>query len=63
LDLSGLWFADSAAIRLLVQANRTLTEQGGRLELVRPQPIVARALSLLGVDQVIPVRGESGDEC
>jgi anti-sigma B factor antagonist len=63
LDLSRLRFADSAAIRLLVQANRTLTEQGGRLELFCPQPIVARALSLLGVDQLIPVRGESGDEC
>jgi acetyl-CoA acetyltransferase len=33
---------------------------GGSLELVRPQPVVARALSLLGVDQMLAVRDSSG---
>lgn len=56
VDLSGLRFADSSAIRALVLADRTLKKRGGGLELVRPQPMVARALSLLGVDQVIEVR-------
>jgi anti-anti-sigma factor len=55
-DLSGLRFADSAVIRELVMADRKLKDRGGRLELVNPQPAVARALSLLGVDQVIEVR-------
>ena len=56
VDLSGLRFADSAVIRTLVLADRTLKDRGGGLELVRPQPAVARAMSLLGVDQVIDVR-------
>jgi anti-sigma B factor antagonist len=56
VDVSRLQFADSAVIRALVLANRTLKARGGGLELVRPQPVVARALSLLGVDQVIEVR-------
>jgi anti-sigma B factor antagonist len=56
VDVSRLQFADSAVIRALVLANRTLTARGGGLELVHPQPAVARALSLLGVDQVIEVR-------
>jgi len=44
-----------------VLADRTLKDRGGGLELVHPQPVVARALSLLGVDQVIDVRdGTSG---
>ena len=57
LEISGLQFADSAVIRVLVLADRTLKKRGGHLELVHPQPAVARALSLLGVDRVIEVRG------
>jgi len=57
VDLSGLRFADSSAIRALVLAGRTLKQRGGALELANPQPVVARALSLLGVDQAITIRG------
>ena len=60
VDLSGLRFADSASIRVLVKASRALRARGGTLTLSRPQPSVARTLSLLGVDQVIPVRGGPG---
>ena len=56
VDLSRLRFADSAAIRALVLADRTLKQRGGGLALARPQPVVARALSLLGVDQAIEIR-------
>jgi anti-sigma B factor antagonist len=56
VDLSGLRFADSAVIRELVLAGRKLKERDGGLELANPQPAVARALSLLGVDQAIDVR-------
>jgi anti-anti-sigma factor len=56
VDLSRLRFADSAAIRALVLAGRTLQDRGGSLALAYPQPGVARALSLLGVDQAIEVR-------
>lgn len=40
----------------LVLADRTLKQRGGGLALTHPQPVVARALSLLGVDQAIEVR-------
>src|SRR6202007_764865 len=53
VDLSRLRFADSAVIRSLVLADRTLKQRGGGLALAHPQPVVARALSLLGVDQAI----------
>ena len=58
VDLSGLCFADSAVIRELVMAGRKLKDRGGGLVLANPQPAVARALSLLGVDQAIEVRDE-----
>jgi anti-anti-sigma factor len=60
VDLAGLRFADSAAIRVLVKASRALRARGGTLTLSRPQPSVARTLSLLGVDRVIPVHGGAG---
>jgi anti-anti-sigma factor len=56
VDLSGLRFADSAVIRELVLAGRKLKDRDGGLALANPQPAVARALSLLGVDQAIEVR-------
>jgi anti-sigma B factor antagonist len=56
VDLSRLRFADSAVIRALVLADRTLKTRGGGLALAHPQPVVARALSLLGVDQAIEIR-------
>jgi len=56
VDLSRLRFADSAVIRELVLAGRRLKGRCGGLALVHPQPVVARALSLLGVDQAIEIR-------
>jgi anti-sigma B factor antagonist len=60
VDLSGLRFADSAAVGELIRAHRAITRRGGSLELARPQPTVARVLSLLGVDQVLTVRDQAG---
>jgi anti-sigma B factor antagonist len=57
IDMSGLRYADSASIRTLVLAARTLKERGGRLVLLQPQPPVARILSLLGADQMLTVLG------
>jgi anti-sigma B factor antagonist/stage II sporulation protein AA (anti-sigma F factor antagonist) len=59
IDVSGLRFADSASIRTLVLAARTLTERGGRLVLLDPQPAVARVLALLGADQMVTIRGKT----
>jgi anti-sigma B factor antagonist len=56
VDLSGLRFADSATIGALTAAARTLKAQGGRLDLLDPQPGLARMLTLLGVDEILTVR-------
>jgi anti-sigma B factor antagonist len=56
IDLSGLRFADSGSIRALTDAHLALRAKGGTLELVHPQPNVARILVLLGIDQVLTVR-------
>jgi anti-anti-sigma factor len=62
VDLSGLHFADSVSVRALLLAGRALKERGGALELLRPQPVVARTLSLMGVDRVLTVRAAAEPE-
>ena len=59
IDASGLSFADSASVRVLVLAAGTLRERGGGLVLLRPQPALARMLEITGADQQITVRGET----
>lgn len=59
IDLSGLRFADSAAIWCMIEAHRTLSERRGVLELIRPRPAVARTLTLLGVDKILTVRNRA----
>ena len=59
LDVSGLRFADTASIRTLVLAARTLKERGGSLLLLRPQEAMARVLDLLGAAQMFTIRGRT----
>jgi len=66
VEVSGLRFADTASIRTLVLAAKTLKERGGSLVLLRPQPTIARVLDLLGAAQMFTIReeihGELGSE-
>jgi anti-sigma B factor antagonist len=56
IDITQLRFADTASIRVLLLAGRTLRQRGGDLVLLRPQPALARALEILGADQLITIR-------
>lgn len=56
IDLSGLRFADSATIRILLDAHRRLRASDRTLELVNPHPNVARSLTMLGVDKLLTMR-------
>jgi anti-anti-sigma factor len=66
VDVSGLRFADTASIRTLVLAARTLKERGGSLVLLRPQETMSKVLDLLGAAQMFSIRqsihGESGSQ-
>jgi anti-sigma B factor antagonist len=59
VDASGLSFADSASVRVLVLAARTLQQRGGGLVLLRPQRVLVQMLEIMGADQVITIRGET----
>ena len=62
IDASDLRFADTASIRALVLAARTLNERGGRLVLLHPQPPVARIMAVLGVEGMFTIRGKTAGE-
>jgi anti-sigma B factor antagonist len=59
IDVSGLRFADSASIQMLVLTAKTLKERDGSLVLLHPQRPVAKVLALLGAEQMITIRGKA----
>ena len=61
VDVVGLDFADTAAIRALLVAARRLRQRGGDLVLLRPQRALARVLEILGADEVVTIRGKTED--
>jgi len=49
LVLSGLGFIDSSGLRVVIAADRDLTERGGRLVLRSPSETVRRLLDITGL--------------
>lgn len=61
VDLSGVTFIDSAGLGALVGAHRRMREAGGRMRIVRPPALVARAFELTGLDDVLDLRDDRED--
>ena len=59
IDAAGLRFADSASVRVLVLAARTLQQRGGGLAVLRPQRVLVQMLEIMGADQMITIRGQT----
>ncbi len=55
VDLSQVDFIASIGMRLLVMNAKALTRRGGAMVLAEPQPLVAEALSVAGIDALIPM--------
>lgn len=59
IDLSAVTYIDSASIGCLMDVHRLLSDQGGVLKLVSPQPRVETMLSMTGVHKIVEIyRGE-----
>jgi anti-sigma B factor antagonist len=61
VDLSAVTFIDSAGLGALVGAHRRMQEAGGRMRIVRPPALVARAFELTGLDGVLDLRDDRED--
>jgi anti-anti-sigma factor len=53
VDLADVSFLDSSGIAVLVSAFKAQRERQAQLEVVNPQPIVQRALELVGLGTLI----------
>ena len=60
IDMSGLEFIDSATVHVLMDVQRTVAGDGGRMSFVAPHPLITRVLSLTGTDQIVPVYPDLG---
>ena len=58
VDLAEITFIDSAGLGTLVGAHRRMLERGGRLRVVRPPTLVARAFEVTGLDTVLDLRDD-----
>jgi anti-anti-sigma factor len=61
VDLAGVTFIDSAAIRVLASAASALEAHAGGLVLAAPSPHTARVLGVAGLDRNVPVHRTLGD--
>ncbi len=55
LDLEAVDFIDSSGLSALVSALKAIRQQGGMLNLCKPQPQVLTALRLTLLDRVFPI--------
>ncbi len=55
LDLAGLEFLDVAGLRALLAVHRATAEQGHRLRVCGPRPLVRRLFALTGLQDVLEV--------
>ncbi|MFJ2076643.1 STAS domain-containing protein [Streptomyces anulatus] len=52
VDLSGVGFADSTTVNVLLQGHTAL---GDRLRLAAPSPFMRRLIEMIGLDSALPV--------
>lgn len=59
VDLSGVEFAGSMAIRMFMTIARSLARKGGRIALFAAQPGVAQVFDMVELDKVLPVAADA----
>ena len=53
VDLSGVTFVDAVGLRALLHARRRLADDGVRLCILNPSPVVVRLCTLVGVTDIL----------
>ncbi|MEO5924493.1 MAG: STAS domain-containing protein [Bryobacteraceae bacterium] len=55
IDVSKLDYIDSASLGMLIGCSKAATEVGAEIRIAAPQRMVARTMSLIQMDKVIPI--------
>lgn len=61
IDLAGVTFLDSSALRVLVATIRAAADAGGTVELVAPEPGIARVLEIAAIDTLVTIHASLDD--
>ena len=62
VDAERLTFCDSSGLRILVEIANDLRPSGGRVAIIKAQPIVLRVLELTGLDRAILINRDLTDD-
>jgi anti-sigma B factor antagonist len=62
VDAERLTFCDSSGLRILVEIANDLRPSGGRVTIIKAQPIVLRVLELTGLDRAILINRDPADD-
>ena len=55
IDVSKLDYIDSASLGMLIGCSKAATEVGAEIRIAAPQGMVARTMTLIQMDKVIPI--------
>jgi len=55
VNLAGVVYMDSTALRVLTAALKRVRERGGELAIVVTQPKIAKLFTITGLDQLFPI--------
>lgn len=58
LDMSKLSFMDSSGIAVIIKTNRRITEAGGKMLIVSPQPQPKKVIEAAGIDRLIEIHSK-----
>jgi anti-anti-sigma factor len=59
VDLSGVTFLGSMAIRIILDAAKVLNREGKKLILVDPQPLVDEVLDASGIGELVAIKRDT----
>ena len=58
LDMSRLSFMDSSGIAVIIKTNCAVTETGGKMLIVSPQPQPKKVIEVAGIDRLIEIHSK-----
>jgi anti-anti-sigma factor len=62
LDMEKVEYLNSAGVRVLLSAYKTMREKDCRFEIVHARPLVREVLVVVGLDHVLPLADDAGGQ-
>jgi anti-sigma B factor antagonist len=63
VDMTEVEFLSSIGMRLLISAARAIAKRGGKMVILKPQPLVREVIETAGFDAIIPLYDDFDEAC